>query len=251
MSDRSVNAVLVIAPLVEEMRALARSLGVTCPSRGEVIGTEVRGQEVLLAVVGDGASEAAATARRMAASHQPSLVIIAGVAGALSPGLEVGDVTVAERVVSDDGREALPDPHWVDIAASQAGAHRATALCTAEILCTAEAKARAWRDAGSPAPATVDLESAALVDVASERGVASVVLRAISDTAREDLPLDFNSCLAERGSVARGRVIRRALLSPRSIRGLWRLNRRLRSCAGKLAVAVQLLLEQTQGSATR
>ena len=80
-----------------------------------------------------------------------------------------------------------------------------------------------------------DLETAAIVAVAASHGVPFVAIRAISDTAEEELPLDFNACLDGSGRISRSKVVGKAAMNPALIAPLWRLHKRARSCAERLA----------------
>src|SRR6185312_3608605 len=85
------------------------------------------------------------------------------------------------------------------------------------VLCRATDKQQVRRLAGAIA---LDMESAAIGKVAHAHGVPFAVIRTVSDTADEDLPLDFNAFLKPWGW-ARG--IAALLLSPSSLIGLNRL----------------------------
>ena len=86
----------------------------------------------------------------------------------------------------------------------------------------------------------VDLESASYARVAAARRVPYSVLRAVSDSANEALPLDFNRFRRSDGSSDRWAVARHAVLHPSIVPELMQLRERLRYCARRLA---QLIVE--------
>ncbi len=69
-------------------------------------------------------------------------------------------------------------------------------------------------------------------------------MRAISDTVDESLPVDFNQFRDEKGGIDRFRVVRYALLRPRTIPALWSLRRRAELCSRELADVVCGLIEE-------
>jgi hypothetical protein len=97
------------------------------------------------------------------------------------------------------------------------------------VLCRATDKQQVSRSAGAIA---LDMESAAIGTVARAHGVPFAVIRTVSDTADEDLPLDFNQFLKPWGWV---RGIAGLLSAPSSVIGLNRLRRSTRIAAGTLA----------------
>ena len=165
-------------------------------------------------------------------------LLVVGVAGGLSPGLEAGTVVAVSRVVDAAGEapapEApVPEAESPDAAVSASG----TLYSHARIAVSREEKAALWNDLGRPPVAAVDLETATFARVAHEHGVPYTVLRAVSDTAAETLPVDFNRMLDEQGRVRQARVAWWALCHPWAIPRLVTLGRRVNACAARLAEA--------------
>jgi adenosylhomocysteine nucleosidase len=77
----------------------------------------------------------------------------------------------------------------------------------------------------------LDMESAAIGNVAQSYGIPFGVVRTVSDVAGEDLPVDFNAFLKPLGW-ARG--IGAMIMHPSSLRGLNRLRRQSRRAAERL-----------------
>jgi len=92
-------------------------------------------------------------------------------------------------------------------------------------------------------PVAVDLETAAYARVAAGRGVPYAVVRAISDGADEELPLDFERYRRPDGTLDRARVLRHALGHPATLAPLWRLKRRMDLCSQRLADQVSAWIE--------
>ncbi len=169
-----------------------------------------------------------------------------GTAGALSVGLRVGDLVVAERVLLDDepgdngaGDAAagipVPESPWFDRAAALPGAHLGTLVSSRRVASTAIGKHELGEHHRlGKATAAVDMESWEWASAAREAGIPFVIVRAVTDTASEDLPLDFNQALRTDGSLSQARVIRSAIRRPAALPGLLNLQGRVRLCAERL-----------------
>jgi nucleoside phosphorylase len=203
---------------------------------------ELGPKPVLLACTGEGRRRAERGLRAVLDRQPVGRLLVLGVAGGLSPALTAGELLVARRVLRGGRPLPPPDAAWVERALGLGLARAGTAITSERILCTAADKSRAWSEVGEAEPATVDLESAAYAEVAAERGIPYFVLRAVSDPADEAFPLDLNLCLDADGGVSRARVIRRALMHPASVRGLWELRRRVGLCAENMARFAEELL---------
>jgi adenosylhomocysteine nucleosidase len=171
----------------------------------------------------------------VSASDRP-LVVSAGVCGALDPALEVGDIVLSDSVINGAGaRLAITaSAGQRDAAAAGAHAHTGAMVSSSQIVATPEAKA-ALRAATSGM--AVDMESAAIVEAAAAHGCASMVLRGVSDDARETLPEALMNLMGADGRIRGGGVL--ALARPGVLASALRLRRATRrallSVAGSLA----------------
>jgi adenosylhomocysteine nucleosidase len=73
---------------------------------------EVQGRSVVIAVSGIGKVNAAVAVSLLIEHYEPSEVLVVGIAGALNPELEPGDVVIAKRVAHHDQGEYTPDGFW-------------------------------------------------------------------------------------------------------------------------------------------
>ena len=76
---------------------------------------------------------------------------------------------------------------------------------------------------GVSGPVAVEMETAAAARIAAAAGIPWAAVRAISDSAGESLPLDFNTLRAPDGDLPVSRVALAALLRPSCVPGLLRL----------------------------
>lgn len=128
--------------------------------------------DVEILITGIGSVAARAAVERAIAARRPDLVISAGLAGALDPGLRAGDVILAENFTTADLRADK--------------LRRATLVTCDEIVATADAKAALRLASGADA---VDMESEAVWDVCQHHKIPMLGIRAISDDASTDMPV--------------------------------------------------------------
>ena len=75
----------------------------------------------------------------------------------------------------------------------------------------------------SAAGDAVDMESVWVLAAAWQHGVRTMAVRAVSDAADSDLPLDFNRVFTERGEVSIPKVVGQLIRRPGRLPGLLRL----------------------------
>ena len=134
-------------------------------------------------------------------------------------------------VHADLGRDWLEtDKQLVELAVSQ-GAKPSGVFYTAEkVLTTAEEKSQLATKAD-----VVEMESFDIVKEGYAWGARSVAIRAISDRADEDLPIDFNRTISSDNRVSVPRVLAEVAKNPRTLRPLIRFGKQSRSAAEALA----------------
>ena len=183
------------------------------------------------------------------ASYEPGLVLTCGFAGGLNPDLKLGDV-VFETVPSSRRRESAQikteeKSEPIDIGCYEkllaAGAKPATFFCADRIATTVAEKKKLRAETGAD---VVEMESAAIHAVCAERGISCVTVRVISDTAHEDLPLDFNALSKPDKNLDFGKLFLAIAKSPGKIRALMQLQQKTKFAAERLAD----VLEQVIGS---
>lgn len=150
----------------------------------------------------------------------PSFVLTCGFAGGLSPELGIGDVLFN----SDDSN--------LRARLAAARAQPAKVFCATRIATTVAEKAELRRTTGADA---VEMESAAFVEVCGARGISFAIVRAISDTAQDTLPLDFNELSNPDLSLNFGKLAWTIAKSPGKIPALLRLQKNSSRAAGRLA----------------
>jgi adenosylhomocysteine nucleosidase len=198
-----VARLLVLTAVDLEARQLARHLGLMPAS--EASGLRFTGGVLEIVPVGIAAVRLAE--RLQSVVPPPSLVISAGICGALAPELGVGALVVPEFVLGSDGRRHAT--------AAVAGVRRSgTLLAIDQVVEDAAAKSRLWLQTGALA---IDMESAAILEWASARGAPGLVVRGVSDPAGRGVPADLARVVRDDGSVRPVRAVATMLARPRAV----------------------------------
>lgn len=201
-------------------------------------------EDLVFLEAGVGTDNAAERITNFLEKQSVAFVIGAGMAGALSPHLGVGDLVIVERVIGPSTLMTLPQlcslarlvrPNGVDI-------HLGTAVTTNEFICKASRKRSLAAALGAREVGCVDMESWAVASVCTERHIPFLIVRSISDRFEEDLPLDFNRCRNSRGDLDMLKLGSATLRRPSSLRGLWQLRGRSILCSQRLAWFVDQFL---------
>ncbi len=184
-----------------------------------------------VAIGGGGFAGALDAAKRLLAGGATALVSF-GLAGGLRPDLSAGTVIAPARIVDRDGHGYSVD---VDFA-RQFGPVAGVLLAARHVIGTRQAKAEAWRTTQADA---VDIETAAVLDVAAGRPVA--VLRAICDPAERSLPAAALSALDTDGRIGIGSIMWSVARSPRQIGALVALGKEAAAARKALLDRVQII----------
>lgn len=159
-------------------------------------------------------------------SSRPDVVLTCGFAGALNPILPIGTV-LGETF----------DPSLAKILEA-AKIQLRRFHCSDRIAITASEKNALFTETGCDA---VEMESGIIHRICRENRIPCATVRAISDTASEDLPLDFNRLLDFRHRLSPWRLTRAILCQPSSILKLLRLGQRSNLAAKNLARSLTLI----------
>jgi adenosylhomocysteine nucleosidase len=221
--------------IVSALAAEARTLG-----SADRHGTELRrlAEGAWLAVSGIGPAAAAAAARRLVLAGASALASY-GMAGGLDPTLICGVVLLPEEIATAGGehagarwptsrewrqrlRGALPESCIVS---------GGRLLTSARPLGRPDAKAAAWRQTSAVA---VDMESAAIAQVAVQARLPFVALRIIVDTAADEVPAAVLAASGG-GRLRIGRLIGGLVRAPGEVAALIALSARYRIARRLLA----------------
>ena len=176
---------------------------------------------------GIGRQNAEKSLREFLATHSPKLVLTCGFAGGLNPELKLGDV------IFETSDETLRTKLL------GAGAKPLKIFCADRIATTIAEKRKLREQTGADA---VEMESAAIHAVCAERGIPCATVRVISDTANEDLPLDFNALAKPDMRLDYGKLFLAIARSPGKIGTLMELQRKTKFAAEQLAAVLARII---------
>lgn len=194
---------------------------------GAFLKLAARRAEIAILFTGMGRVNAEKSIRRFFEHNCAQSVFTCGFAGGLNPTLKTGDVVFAT------------DDELLRVRLADAGAGSARLVCVPRIVVTAQQKAELFRATGADA---VEMESEAIRAVCRERGIPCATVRAISDPAPEDLPLDFNLLSKPDLNLDYGRLALMIAKSPGKVPALLRLQRNCKFAAERLAHTLAAVL---------
>ena len=192
----------------------------------------VRGRDdVRCLITGMGTKNAESALRGALKDFLPQSVLTCGFAGALHPDLQIGDVVCSHEPWSPNAKKVQ-------------------FTCTERVATTVAEKAILRNRTGAD---VVEMESAIITRVCHELGLPCRTVRVISDTAHEDLPLDFNALMTEEKKLSAWKLAWAIARSPQRIPALMRLGKNSALASERLAdvlvAGLALSAEQLQISA--
>jgi adenosylhomocysteine nucleosidase len=180
----------------------------------------VKMPDVKILITGIGARNAETSVRRFLEQHLTKQVFTCGFCGGLNPDLENGDVVFMTGYPALERRLVETD------------ATLATFFSAPRIATTAAEKKQLRSKTGAD---VVEMESEAILEVCRAKKIPCAMVRAISDTADEDLPLDFNALTRPDLSLHPGKLTLAIAKSPWKIVALMGLHQKTSFAAQQLA----------------
>jgi adenosylhomocysteine nucleosidase len=178
-------------------------------------------------VSGIGLVAAEAAARALIEAGVSALMTF-GMAGGLDPTLEAGSVVLPRELISEAGTRWLASRSWRERVAAAVSPLRAVTegnlLTSVRAIDTPAGKTAAFRATGA---AAVDMESAAVAEIAGKHNLPFIAVRVIVDTAADKLPRAVVNA-SRAGKVHIGRLVAGLVVAPGEIVALIRLAQRYR-----------------------
>lgn len=214
----------VIGAMKPEIDALKERLTdkqVTTVSGVEFVRGQFEGTEVVAAVCGIGKVFAAICAQTMILTFHPDLVINIGVAGSLSPELNIADIAVADSVVQHDmDTSPLGDPlglisginiinfpcaekyvRLFEQAVADSGMHSQTGVIVSGDCFVNSSEKKEWLRANFNGIAC-EMEGASIGHVCYVNDTEFCIIRAMSDNGDEDSDRDYVNSLQRASDAA-------------------------------------------------
>jgi adenosylhomocysteine nucleosidase len=216
---------------------------------------DLNGLPLVLVQGGVGRKNAVKSANYLLESVKVDLLISAGVAGGIRHGLNVGDLVVAESVGHSnqcdfDGEELQLESDYVcnkevfQLAMQlskgmESRFHFGSLLTVDKVISSASTKKRIGEQNSFLA---VEMESAAVAEVAYRKGVKFAAIRSISDDIDDDLHLDYDSIISVEGKAKVASIALEVLKNPQKLSLLRRLNKQTKTAAKSLALFMSELI---------
>ena len=195
-------------------------------------------RRVVVAVTGPGGEAAERATGALIAGHSPKWVISAGFAGGLHDDLRRGDLLVANRILSPDGRRLTIDFQMSETA----GMHVGALLTVDHIIRTPEEKRSLGRQYEACA---VDMETMAVAQHCRQAKQRFLAVRVISDAVDDHLPSDIEHLMRQKTKAGQAGAVAGALFRrPTSVKDMWRLKQNAITDSDRLASFLAELLPQ-------
>ncbi|MFQ5787725.1 MAG: 5'-methylthioadenosine/S-adenosylhomocysteine nucleosidase [Thermodesulfobacteriota bacterium] len=216
---------------------------------------DINGLPLVLVQGGVGRNNAVKAANCLLESIKIDLLISAGVAGGIRHGLNVGDLVVAESVghskQCDFDSEVLQlesdyvcNKEVFQLARQlsngmEAKFHFGSLLTVDKVISSANTKKRIGEQNSFLA---VEMESAAVAEVAKRKGVEFAAIRSISDDIDDDLQLDYDIIMSDEGKAKVASIALEVLKNPQKLSLLRRLNKQTKTAAKSLTLFMSELI---------
>lgn len=163
-----------------------------------------------------------------------------GMAGGLDPTLAPGTVCLPEEVTTPDGKPLRTTDYWRErlgcALSGREAVHRGRLLTVGSPVGSPADKAALHAQTGAVA---VDMESAAVAEVARGRGLPFIAVRVIVDGAHDVLPRTIAAAADQSGEVHLWQLIGALARTPADLAPMIRLARRYRSASRSLAAVAR------------
>lgn len=241
----------IIVAMPEEFRAVANSLGATTAAQVDALKAgcfNLAGHEFMLVESGMGFRNAAKASEMLVHDGRPDLLVSTGFCGGVAPELQTGDIVVAQEIIiaNKDGFDTVPiqlsSIGQNFVARQKAGGGRVVTgtFISASVIMPKKRLAGMLTDS-CPNP-VVEMESGAIALVAVENSIPLLAIRAVSDSAAEELGFSLDEfCDSEMRRISTHKVLLTVLRKPQIIPQLVRLSRSSHRAAKSLTATLTCL----------
>jgi adenosylhomocysteine nucleosidase len=243
--------IALVCALQQEIRPIMKSLHVSKKFNIEEVlfyQADLDGLPITLVQTGIGRDNAIKATNYLLRSLKIKLLISSGIAGGMRQGISVGDLIIAENVSYssqsnfENGELQLksnfPCKKEVVQLAKQLSSdlelkpHCGNILTVDKVISQAKTKRKIGEQNSFLA---VDMESAAIAEVACENSVEFAAIRSISDDIEDDLEIDYDGIISSEGKVRVSNLALKVMKDPRQLAALRRLNRQTKTAVKKLS----------------
>jgi adenosylhomocysteine nucleosidase len=215
--------VAIIAALEREVAPLVKGWRVVDDGVSRVYRSYAKGETVVICA-GIGPNAARRVAEAAVAEYRPELLVSAGLAGSLISDLAVGEAVVPSTIIN-----SATGTHY-------ATGHGSGVLVSASEIAGPEAKRLFARQHSAQ---LIDMEAAAVVEIARQHGIAFTAVKAISDEADFEVP-ELAPFVDHDGRFLTGKFIQHIALRP----GMWGTVRKLAANSAQASVELCKVLRK-------
>jgi adenosylhomocysteine nucleosidase len=230
-----------IKPIIKYFRAAKEAK--TNPFK--IFLTESSSYEIIVILTGVGVSNAEAAMKFVLEKYKPDSIISIGFCGALYKGAGIGDLIWASRVmlISQDKNHTLEiqdSGKLLKVLCEQVPIKAGSVLSLERWMKKTEINQTLTGELSFP---VCDMETYPLAHLSIKRGLPFIVIRAVTDTADEDIPFNPYEVCDTSGAFRISKVLGLLLRKPTLIPEIIRLGRNSKSASLTLCRAVQTLIE--------
>ena len=238
MHDNADPIVGIVVALPEELRSLTNIK----LKQGE----HVQLGNILIAYSGAGMNNAAKAAQTLMEKGAKQLVSW-GCAAGLAQNFKPGDLLLAEKIVDEHDQFDI-DLQWrgnvLKVLNAVASVHNGSLFTSKELISRSQDKQQIHQNSHAVA---LDMESAAIAEVARKNGMPFLVIRSIADPVSMDLPAAVLAGLDDNGQVKLSKLLGHLLGHPWEVFGLIRLGLHFHAAQKTLkTVAKQLGIQENK-----
>jgi len=231
------SRIAILGAIKDEIAGIKKEMEISGTLRwptGNAFVGEWQGISVVLVRTGMGRDRARRALVEVAEKWDLKEVISIGYAGALDPSLEVGDLVVADLVIELDSSRPQNDTKTFslekEIFNPATDVHKRILLTVDRVAATPQEKKKLKEQYSAVA---VDMETSALAEEAQTRDLAFVSVRAITDTANQEL-IDCAHLVEENGEVSKMKAGWHVLTHPGDLKGMIELGQHAKIATANL-----------------
>jgi adenosylhomocysteine nucleosidase len=251
--------ICLIAAMPEEIKPLLRLAGSYKKERIEGFDTyrcTFGKEKALLVRSGIGLENAAAAANILIKQAKPCLIVNFGFCGAVTPGPQVGDIIIAQRILLNREDLFSPQSGIVEEEAKRITRFLSDTMSFSEVpvyggvfVTCAEIKSKSEMARQLPSwvkNPVLEMETAAVAMAAAKGGTPFIAVRSISDDASEELGFSISELSDEMMNIRLGKTLLTIAKKPMIIPQMLRLSKNSRKAGENLALAITGLLDDAE-----
>jgi len=241
--------IAIIGAIKDEISGIKNQMQITDTLRlptGNAFVGEWQGVPIVLVRSGMGRDRARRALVEVAERYDLKEIISIGYAGALDPSLEVGDLVVADKIIEMDSSRSDEDMKSYslnkEILNTTGEIHRKILLTVDRVAATPQEKKKLREKYSAVA---VDMETSALAEEAKARNLSFISVRAITDTADQEL-IDCSYLVEEDGEVSKLKAGWHVLTHPGDMKGMIELGQHAKIATANLTEFLRQYFESRE-----